>query len=339
MYPTGLAADETPVPIRRATEPSRDGSQAFDPGLSGASGMTFENPAVQILADPGAESDVTGTVERVVPEEYVPPDWPEVARLAGGVVAERQVIAYYGHPNSPYMGILGESSIEEMSAGLLARAAEYDGINGEVGVAPAFHIIYGTVWENAEIGILADSRLLEYIEYAKQNEIIVFLDHQIGKYSVDHAIRVMLPYLEHDNVHLAIDPEWATTIPGQEIGGIHADELNAAQQMISEYLRDNNLPGPRMLVVHQFNWRMIEDRHLVRADYPGVHLIHHADGFGQPADKIASWQFNVLAGNMPLKGFKLFYPKSWRDGGYDEPLMSPVDVMKLEPVPVYIQYQ
>ncbi|MFW5784505.1 MAG: hypothetical protein ACOCY8_08315, partial [Spirochaetota bacterium] len=98
-------------------------------------------------------------------------------------------------------------------------------------------------------------------------------------------------------------------------------------------------PGPRMLVVHQFNWRMIENRERVRSDYPLVQLIHHADGFGSPPNKRESWRFNVLATNMPLKGFKLFYPKSWRDGGFDIPLMTPEEVMQLEPVPVYIQYQ
>jgi hypothetical protein len=84
---------------------------------------------------------------------------------------------------------------------------------------------------------------------------------------------------------------------------------------------------------------MIADRDQVRTDYPRVQLIHNADGFGHPAEKYVSWQFNVQASNMPLKGFKLFYPKSWRDGGYDVPLLSPIEVMQLEPVPVYIQYQ
>jgi hypothetical protein len=40
-----------------------------------------------------------------------------------------------------------------------------------------------------------------------------------------------------------------------------------------------------------------------------------------------------------VKGFKLFYPKSWRDGGFDYPLMSVEDVMELDPRPAVIMYQ
>lgn len=265
--------------------------------------------------------------------------WPAEAVASGGVVGAAQVIAYYGHPLSRFMGILGETAIAEMAADLKSRAAQYDAINGDIGVAPAFHIIYGTVYEDASVGILRESKLIEYIEFARENELIVFLDHQIGNGTVEGAIRAMLPYLRYEHVHLAIDPEWATDRPGEVIGAITADELNLAQQLMDDYLRDQGLPGPRMLVVHQFNWRMIEARERVRSDFPNVQLIHHADGFGPPEDKERSWQFNVLAQNMPLKGFKLFLPKSWRDGGYDDPLMTPEEVLRLEPVPVYIQYQ
>ncbi|MFW5745463.1 MAG: hypothetical protein ACOC2D_19480 [Spirochaetota bacterium] len=280
------------------------------------------------------------------PERSIGPDdldvdgrWPAVARSSDGVVADRQVIAYYGHPMSRFMGILGENAIEVMAAQLKARAAEYDAINGAIGVAPSFHIIYGTVYEDASIGILREKKLIEYIEFAREHGLEVFLDHQIGNGTVEEAIRAMLPYLRYEHVHLAIDPEWATDTPGREIGGVTAEDINLAQRLIQEYLEANGLSGTRMLVVHQFNYRMIADRENVRADYPRVQLIHHADGFGTPAQKRDSWRFNVLAANMPLKGIKLFYPKSWRDGGYDDPLMSPVDVMQLEPVPVYIQYQ
>jgi hypothetical protein len=52
-----------------------------------------------------------------------------------------------------------------------------------------------------------------------------------------------------------------------------------------------------------------------------------------------AWDFNVQAKNIPLKGFKLFFPKSWKSNGYDQPLMTPSQVMKMSPQPVYISYQ
>jgi len=315
---------------------------AIDPGPPSPVGPRPET--VEVLPEatteprlPSIEPDPL--VAPVLPDLNVEGRWPGVDLTADSVVAQAQVIAYYGHPFSRFMGILGEKPIEEMTEQLRARAAEYDAINGSLGVAPAFHIIYGTVYEDASIGILREYKLLEYIEFAQENDLLVFLDHQIGDGTVDEAIRTMLPYLRYENVHLAIDPEWATDRPGEVIGGVHADDINHAQQLMQDYLEQEGLPGTRMLVVHQFNYRMIDERELVRSDFPRVRLIHHADGFGSPPQKRDSFRFNAIAGNMPLKGFKLFYPKSWRDGGFDVPLMSPAEVMQLDPVPVYIQYQ
>ncbi len=316
--------------------------QAIDPGSPDPVGprpepLVAPSEATAEPRLPSIESDPPATL--ILPDPDVEGRWPGVELTADSVVAEAQVIAYYGHPFSRFMGILGEKPIEEMTEQLRARAAEYDAINGSLGVAPAFHIIYGTVYEDASIGILREYKLLEYIEFARANDLLVFLDHQIGNGTVDEAIRTMLPYLRYENVHLAIDPEWATDSPGEVIGGVHAEDINHAQQLMQDYLEQEGLPGTRMLVVHQFNHRMIDERELVRTDFPRVRLIHHADGFGSPPQKRDSFRFNAIAGNMPLKGFKLFYPKSWRDGGFDVPLMSPLEVMQLDPVLVYIQYQ
>ena len=330
----------------RLTESSGTGMTAGPaPDPAGASPTILIEPVpADVIPSPPAEPAI---VPRPAPAPFdaaafgaeVEARWSAHARGAGGVIADRQVIAYYGHPNSRRMGILGENDIEVMAEQLFALAARFDALNGSIGVAPAFHIIFATVWEDANVGIIGEARLREFIDYAAEHGILVFLDHQIGKGPVEGAIRRMLPYLRYPHVHLAFDPEWATTEPGKVIGSVTAEEVNLAQQMMQDYLTAHNLPGPRMLVVHQFNWRMIENRERVRADYPMVQLIHHADGFGNPAQKRDSWRFNNLAGNIPLKGFKLFYPKSWRAGGYDDPLMSPVEVLQLDPVPVYIQYQ
>ncbi|MFW5742753.1 MAG: hypothetical protein ACOC2D_05695 [Spirochaetota bacterium] len=330
---SGAQAGDGPLGTTRetggATTPRRSPAIDSDPPASRPNGPAPGDPVLPAPRDP----------EQIARELNVDARWPAEARASGGVVANAQVIAYYGHPFSRYMGILGEAEIEETTRRLRERAAEYDAINGDIGVAPAFHIIYGTVYEDASVGILREHKLIEYIEYAAENDVLVFLDHQIGNGTVEDAIRMMLPYLRYEHVHLAFDPEWATDSPGREIGGVTAEDVNRAQELMQEYLEEHDLPGPRMLVVHQFNWRMIENRERVRSDYPLVQLIHHADGFGSPPNKRESWRFNVLATNMPLKGFKLFYPKSWRDGGFDIPLMTPEEVMQLEPVPVYIQYQ
>jgi hypothetical protein len=363
VVPFGLSASDIPPAPAPAPERATTGIDpvTLDPGESQPAGprsdagehapvphdlSTPDDPRAPEDRIPEAVPDPVRSIiipdQRPVPtveELAVESRWPAEARASGGVLAHRQVIAYYGHPNSRRMGVLGETPIEEMTEKLRARAAEYDALTGGIGVAPAFHIIFATVHPDATVGVIREAQLLEYIEFAAENDLLVFLDHQIGSGTVEWAMRKMLPYLRYPHVHLAFDPEWATDMPAQVIGGVTADDVNLAQQMIQEYLIEHGLPGPRMLVVHQFNWRMIIDRERVRADFPLVQLIHHADGWGSPAQKRDSWRFNNIATNIPLKGFKLFYPKTWRDGGYDVPLMTPADVLQLEPVPVYIQYQ
>jgi hypothetical protein len=338
-----------PEPAALAFAHIPDTETELDPGDEGAAGPAIDRSAggedgsgdagsPAALPEPALPEPV---VEVVITADDIQADrrWPQAARSTGGVIADRQIIAYYGHPRSRYMGVLGESPIEEMAASLLERAAEYDELNGDIGVAPAFHIIYGTVYEDGSVGILREPKLMEYLNYAADHGILVFLDHQIGNGTVHDAITQMLPYLRYEHVHLAIDPEWATPIPGREIGQVSAADINEAQQLIEDYVIENDLPGNRMLVVHQFNWRMITNRENVRSDFSRVQLIHNADGFGPPAEKYVSWEFNVQAVNLPLKGFKLFFPKTWRDGGYDEPLLTPAEVLQLDPVPVYVQYQ
>lgn len=255
------------------------------------------------------------------------------------ILASNTILAFYGHPSSNRMGILGEYSKEDLTVILNAYAAMFDKANGKDGVVTAFYIIYGTCWPGGEIGYLKDSVLEEYIKFAAERGMLVFVDHQIGKYSVRHAMERIMPFLKYTNVHLALDPEWRTLKPMKEIGSITAAELNEAQELMDRYIRDNNLPGIRNLVVHQFQEKMIRDRPTVRADYDRVLLVHTADGFGSPAVKMNSYRLNARADNMPVKGFKLFFKSSFPLAGYDDPLLTPEQVMAIEPRPSLIMYQ
>ncbi|MFP4011716.1 MAG: hypothetical protein ACLFUM_08440, partial [Spirochaetaceae bacterium] len=263
---------------------------------------------------------------------------PDPDRPAG-VLDGRDVVAHYGHPFSSAMGILGELSIEENAERLRELADRYDEVNGKRGVVPGFHIIYATATAEADVAVLQRAKLMEYIEFAEENDFVVILDHQIGDNDVVSSVESMFEFLRYDSVHLAFDPEWSTDRPNEVIGSVTAEEVNEIQRSMQEYLIESGIEQRKMLLMHQFNWRMIQNRERVRADFEYVDLVHNADGFGPPEDKHASWEYNVLARNIPLKGFKLFYPKDWRDGGYDDPLMSPEEVFSLEPRPVVIQYQ
>ncbi len=255
------------------------------------------------------------------------------------ILANNMVVAFYGSPASRRMGILGEYPKEELASMLQGYASLYDRANGPAGVIPAFYIVYGTCWPRGEIGYLSGATLLEYIRYAASLGFLVFVDHQIGKFTVEEAMDRILPYLVYPNVHLAIDPEWRTVNPMKEIGSITAQELNDAQRRMQEYMIEHGIPGVRMLVVHQFQNRMITSRETVRADFDRVLLVHTADGFGSPALKRHSYGVNAKAANMPLKGFKLFFKSVYPGAGYDDPLLTPPEVLALDPAPVLVMYQ
>jgi hypothetical protein len=255
------------------------------------------------------------------------------------LIANNTIVAYYGSPLSDRMGILGRFPKEKIAQMVKETAQQYDEVNGKDGVIPAFYIIYGTCWPGGEIGYLDEKVLIDYIKYAQSEGMLVFVDHQIGKYSVREAMDRILPFLRYPNVHLAIDPEWRTLVPMKEIGSITAKELNDAQDYMDAYIRDNNIPGIRMLVVHQFADKMIQSRQEVQAHRDRVILIHTSDGFGVPQVKKATYQRNAAATNMPIKGFKLFFKSDFPLAGFDMPLMSPAEVMQLDPRPSLILYQ
>jgi hypothetical protein len=255
------------------------------------------------------------------------------------LLLNNDILAFYGHPRSQMMGILGRYSIEDLDKRLTDLAREYEAVSGGRKVLKAFYIIFGTVWPQGEIGYLGEETLKRYIDYGLKNNILIFLDHQIGRYDPIDSLKRMLPWLKYPNVHLALDPEWRTTKPMQEIGTVTATELNRAQKVMEDYIIENKIPGERMLVIHQFNWRMISNRDQVDSGYRRVRLVHCADGFGAPNVKRDSYASNAQAVNMPIKGFKLFYNFNIPGAGYDHPLLTPKEVYGLNPRPYIIMYQ
>ncbi|MDR3249357.1 MAG: hypothetical protein LBT39_11295, partial [Treponema sp.] len=316
------------------------------PALIGA-----QNAAVSAL--PGGESSGGKSAQPRFPSLYFSdyiaaqtneddarPYWASAESESAGDMVEspslllnNDIVAFYGHPNSRNMGILGRHSIEELDALLTKLAGEYAAANGGRGIRKAFYIIYGTVWPEGEIGIIKDELLTRWIEYGLEHDILIFIDHQIGRYDPINSLKRMLPWLRYPNVHLALDPEWRTSKPMKEIGTVSAAEINQAQRVMEDYLIENKISGERLLVIHQFNYRMISNRDQVESNFDRVRLVHCADGFGTPSLKRESYAFNAQARNIPIKGFKLFYNFGIPGAGYDHPLLSPAEVYALNPRP------
>ena len=252
------------------------------------------------------------------------------------ILLNNDILLYYGHPMSRNMGILGRYNPEEQKKMLLDLAAEYREAGGR-SMIPGFYIIYGTVWPGGEIGIIRNSVIREWIDFTLKNDMLMFLDHQMGRYDPVDSLRVLLPYLRYPNVHLALDPEWRTSRPMQEIGYLTAAEINRLQAVMEDYMIENNIPGERLLVIHQFHPRMIHNRDDIRTDFSKVRLVLFMSGIGSPRVKRDTYAFGARAENIPVKGFKLWYNLGIPH--YDDPLMSPREVLNLNPRPYIIMYQ
>ncbi len=325
----GLSAQSASIAVDGSA--SVDAPKAFNPLFPRALGQAA-------AAELAAQGETAGPS---LPSELPPASLggPVDQSRLQSVLLNNDVFSLYGKPGARSMGILGQYSLQEIEPVMNEFIAKYDAANGQRGIIPSFYIIYGTCWPEGEIGILSERVVKEYIEFAAERGWYVYLDHQIGKYSVETAMNKLLPWLKYPNVHLALDPEWRTTKPMQEIGSVTAEELNTAQTMMQDYLTEHRLPGRRMLVVHQFKPKMILNRPAVRSDFDLVQLIHCADGFGSPTLKKSTYALNAQATNIPLKSFKLFLKPTVEGAGWDQPLMSPEDVFSLEPRPYLIMYQ
>ncbi|MBA3534579.1 MAG: DUF4115 domain-containing protein [Ardenticatenales bacterium] len=241
-------------------------------------------------------------------------------------------VTYYGRPNVEIMGILGEFSIDDLVPKLVAQAAAYDEANGpEMGVMPAFHLVYGMATkapgdDGTFLAFLSDETVMEYIDRAQKEGFGVILDIQIGSLQPAEALKRGLPFLKYDNVHLALDPEFAMshpdqTRPGNPIGFVTAEQVNLAQSTMRDYMKAEKITGRRILIIHQFLDTMIVDKDKLARVYK-IDLTLLADGWGGPWPKIGKYN-QFMNEQQKFTGFKLFYR-------WDVPLMTEREVMGLD---------
>jgi LysM repeat protein len=301
--------------------------------------------AVPVVTDDAPPAVVLrkGVAERLTPfARAARPDSP---------FYKRTWLTYYGRPNIPVMGILGEHDVVTLTQILKEKAAEYDRVNGPtLTVQPAIHLVHGmaTVAPNEDgshLAYLTDAELLPYIEHALREDVAVILDVQVANLTPAAAISRTLEYLKYPNVHLAMDPEFAMSYPGQRVPGnpigyVTAEQVNEAQRVIADYMRAQGIAGKRLLLVHQFQSDMIVGKEKLDPTFPEVELVLSVDGFGVPYVKI--WKYNALVDeSSPFTSFKIFYR-------WDEPVMTPAQALGIdaseqtdfiEITPNMIQYQ
>jgi hypothetical protein len=253
------------------------------------------------------------------------------------VLATRRLVTYYGNPLSDAMGVLGEGPPEQMVRRLRQQAAAYEADGRPV--QPALHLIATVAQASPGADGLYRLRMPpELIEelsaLALRHEMLLVLDVQVGRSSVQAEVEALRPFLVRQHVHLALDPEFAmgpTGTPGQQIGSLAADDINWAIAYLAEIAVSERLAENKVLIVHQFADTMIVDREAL-AYNERVDVAICMDGFGSPAVKIGQYARYVATAPVPYAAIKLFYRQ-------DRPLLSPAEVLGLVPVPDIVVYQ
>jgi hypothetical protein len=70
---------------------------------------------------------------------------------------------------------------------------------------------------------------------------------------------------------------------------------------------------------------------------PEVQIVMNMDGFGFPAKKIDTYKSWIAGEPVQFTGFKIFYKNDIKSSPYR--LMTPAEILNLNPSPIYIQYQ
>ena len=250
-----------------------------------------------------------------------------------------QVVAFYGHPGVPAMGVLGHGTPAEVAERVAGWAERYDRLNGPRGAIGAYHLIAGVAQANpTSDGLwlyrLSHDRIATYVEAAREHGMLLFLDTQIGWSDPLAEVKLLESFLREPFVHIALDPEFATeplgVRPGRAIGGITGEQVNDVLGYLSALVAQEGLPT-KIVMVHQFTGRMLHDRDAITR-HSGVELSIDMDGIGSPQAKLNGYKLFAISEPSQRPAFKLFFNQ-------DRPVITPEEVQAMDRVPDLIIYQ
>ena len=218
-------------------------------------------------------------------------------------------------------------------------AAGYAGLSAEP-IIPAFEIITtvassaaGPDGDYSDESEVADLR--PWIDAAREAGVYVVLDLQPGRTDFLTQAQRYEELLAEPHVGLALDPEWRLGADQRhmaQIGSVGVDEVNAVAAWLAGLTRERRLPQ-KLLLLHQFQLRMISDRTRLDTSHDELAVLIHADGFGTPGQKLDTW--NALHSEPVANawwGWKNFVDD-------DQPTFTPVQTYAVDPAPWFVSYQ
>jgi hypothetical protein len=260
----------------------------------------------------------------------------ELPRGGRRIFPDFRVVGFYGAPQDEQLGALGIGTpaaagrrLERVARGYARKTRP---------VLPAFELI-ATIATAApgDDGLhrmhQTDAVIGQYLKAARAAKALLLLDIQPGRGDFLSEVQRLERWLGEPDVGIALDPEWHVKpeeVPGQVIGSVTAEDVNAASEYVSRFVVDHNLPE-KLFVVHQFTSGMIQNKERV-VKQSGLAVTMNVDGFGDRPNKISKYaQFTSELARFH-DGFKLFYEE-------DTNLMSPGAVLQMRPPPDLVVYE
>jgi hypothetical protein len=261
----------------------------------------------------------------------------------GAILPFKRIVAYYGNFYSKKMGVLGEYPENVVIEKLQGEIKKWQAADTTMEVIPAIHYIavtaQGSPGDAGKYRLrMPAAQIDKAVKLAQKMNALVFIDIQVALSTLQEEIPVLEKYLKMPNVHLGIDPEFSMKTgkkPGSVIGTMDAADINYAADYLAKLVKANNLP-PKILVVHRFTQAMVTNYKQIKLQ-PEVQIVMDMDGWGHQARKFNTYKRFVYQEPVQFTGFKLFYKNDLREA--NSHLLTPAEVLKLKPQPIYIQYQ
>jgi len=269
----------------------------------------------------------------------IPPTATPKPIVANGPLLTSRLVTFYGHPDNNRLGILGEfATPAAMIAKLKAQTAAYQVADPSRSAIPTIELIASVASDTpGDDGLYLNrtrlSLIEEYADIAARNDCLLLLDIQLGYDSIASEVGRLAPILKRGNVHLAVDPEFHVKhgqVPGEEFGSVTAAEVNGAAKMLADIATQNGITD-KVLVIHQFRFDMLPDKENIKP-IPHVQIAVVMDGFGGPGAKSENYTTFIYNELIQYGGIKLFYKQ-------DKPLMTPAEIVALDPSPLVVIYQ
>lgn len=263
--------------------------------------------------------------------------------LPGAILPFKRIVAYYGNLYSKKMGILGELPPREMIAKLKGEVKAWERADPKTPVQPALHYIavvaQGDGGKDGKFRYRMPFKQIDSVlTLAKMAKAIVFLDVQVSLSNIQAELPLLEKYLIMPHVHFGMDPEFSMkdgSKPGRKIGTYDASDVNFASNYLAGLVKKYNLP-PKILIVHRFTKKMVTNYKNIKTR-PEVQVVMDMDGWGEPDLKLGTYRNFIFPEPVQFTGFKLFYKNDLKKPPHH--MLTPAEVLKYKPAPMYIQYQ